>query len=52
MLKPTIFREYDIRGIAETELLSADVADLGRALGTYMLRTERTATLILAAIAA
>ncbi len=38
MLKPTIFREYDIRGIAETELASPDVADLGRALGTYMLR--------------
>ena len=38
MLKPTIFREYDIRGIAETELLSADVADLGRGLGTYQLR--------------
>jgi phosphomannomutase/phosphoglucomutase len=38
MLKPTIFREYDIRGIAETELASADVADLGRALGTHMLR--------------
>src|ERR1700692_738108 len=38
MLKPTIFREYDIRGIAETELASTDVADLGRALGTYMLR--------------
>ena len=38
MLKPTIFREYDIRGIAQTELTSADVADLGRALGTYVLR--------------
>jgi phosphomannomutase/phosphoglucomutase len=38
MLKSTIFREYDIRGIAETELLSADVADLGRGLGTYQLR--------------
>src|ERR1700676_2446565 len=38
MLKPVIFREYDIRGIAETELASADVADLGRALATYMLR--------------
>jgi phosphomannomutase/phosphoglucomutase len=36
MLKSTIFREYDIRGIAETELLSPDVADLGRALGTYL----------------
>src|SRR5579863_2172988 len=38
VLKPTIFREYDIRGIAETELLSTDVADLGRALGTTMRR--------------
>jgi phosphomannomutase / phosphoglucomutase len=38
MLKPTIFREYDIRGVAETELANPDVADLGRALGTYLLR--------------
>jgi phosphomannomutase/phosphoglucomutase len=38
MLKATIFREYDIRGLAETELLSPDVADLGRALGTYLRR--------------
>ena len=38
MLKPTIFREYDIRGIAETELASPDIADLGRALGTHILR--------------
>lgn len=38
MLKPTIFREYDIRGIAETELLDADVQDLGRAIGTYLQR--------------
>jgi phosphomannomutase/phosphoglucomutase len=38
MLKPTIFREYDIRGIAETELTSSDIADLGRALGTYLQR--------------
>jgi len=38
MLKPTIFREYDIRGIADTELLSADVVDLGRGLGTLLQR--------------
>jgi phosphomannomutase/phosphoglucomutase len=38
MLKPTIFREYDIRGVADTELLSADVADLGGALGTLLQR--------------
>jgi phosphomannomutase/phosphoglucomutase len=38
MLKPTIFREYDIRGIADSELLSEDVAELGRGLGTYLRR--------------
>src|SRR5436309_9763022 len=38
MLKPTIFREYDIRGIAETELPDAGVQDLGRAIGTYLQR--------------
>jgi len=38
MLKPTIFREYDIRGVAETELLSSDVVDLGRGLGTLLQR--------------
>src|SRR5258708_411977 len=38
MLKPTIFREYDIRGIADTELLSADTKQLGRGLATYIRR--------------
>lgn len=38
MLKQSIFREYDIRGIADTELLSADVTDLGQGLGTYLQR--------------
>ena len=38
MLKPTIFREYDIRGVADSELLSPDVEQLGLGLGTYMLR--------------
>jgi phosphomannomutase/phosphoglucomutase len=38
VLKPTIFREYDIRGIADTELLTPDVADLGRGLGTLLRR--------------
>ena len=40
MLKPTIFREYDIRGIADTELLSSDVVDLGRGLGTLLQRNS------------
>ncbi len=38
MLKPTIFREYDIRGIADSELLSPDVEQLGLGLGTFLIR--------------
>jgi phosphomannomutase/phosphoglucomutase len=38
MLNPSIFREYDIRGIADEELLDPDVELLGRALGTYLIR--------------
>jgi phosphomannomutase/phosphoglucomutase len=38
VLKPTIFREYDIRGIADTELPSPDIEALGRAIGTYLKR--------------
>jgi phosphomannomutase / phosphoglucomutase len=38
MLKSTIFREYDIRGIADLELLSQDVELLGRAIGSYLKR--------------
>ncbi len=38
MLKPGIFREYDIRGIANEELLDDDVQALGRGLGTYLIR--------------
>jgi phosphomannomutase/phosphoglucomutase len=38
MLKPTIFREYDIRGVADVELLDADVETLGQAIGTCLQR--------------
>jgi len=38
MLDREIFREYDIRGIADTQLTSEGVKDLGRALGTFLLR--------------
>jgi phosphomannomutase / phosphoglucomutase len=38
MLKPAIFREYDIRGVADVELLNPDVEQLGRGLGTYLRR--------------
>ncbi|HYM13216.1 MAG TPA: phosphomannomutase/phosphoglucomutase [Bryobacterales bacterium] len=39
MLKPTIFREYDIRGVAEQELLSGGIEQLGRAIGAFILRS-------------
>src|SRR5215470_12084846 len=46
MLKPTIFREYDIRGVADVELTDDGVKQLGHALGTYMQRhTGRRVTL-------
>ncbi|HEX7362778.1 MAG TPA: phosphomannomutase/phosphoglucomutase [Bryobacteraceae bacterium] len=38
MLNPGIFREYDIRGIADEELTNDAVEALGRALGTYIIR--------------
>lgn len=34
-MNPTIFREYDIRGLADRDLGEADVERLGRAFGTY-----------------
>ena len=40
MLKPTIFREYDIRGVADSELLSPDIEHLGLGLGTYLRRNS------------
>jgi phosphomannomutase / phosphoglucomutase len=38
MLKPTIFREYDIRGVAGEELPDPGVEELGQAIGTYLQR--------------
>ncbi len=38
MLKATIFREYDIRGIADRDLPDDGVVLLGRAIGTYLQR--------------
>ena len=37
-LNPTIFRENDIRGIADTDLPSDGITLLGQALGTYIQR--------------
>jgi phosphomannomutase/phosphoglucomutase len=38
MLHPGIFREYDIRGIADEELTNEGIEALGRALATYIIR--------------
>jgi phosphomannomutase/phosphoglucomutase len=38
MLQAEIFREYDIRGVADTQLTSDGVTELGQALGTWMIR--------------
>ncbi len=38
MLSSNIFREYDIRGIAESELPSDGIKELGQAFGTYLVR--------------
>ena len=37
-MNPELFREYDIRGIADTDLADDAVETLGRGLGTYFVR--------------
>ena len=37
-MNPRIFREYDIRGVADRDLPDGLVRDIGRALGTYIKR--------------
>ena len=39
---PKVFREYDIRGIAGSEITDSDVTALGRAFGTYMARQGKS----------
>lgn len=39
MMNPDIFRQYDIRGRAETDLAAPVPYDLGRALGTWLRRS-------------
>ncbi len=38
MIKPTIFREYDIRGIADEDLTDENVLLLGKGIGTFLAR--------------
>lgn len=38
VVNPAIFREYDIRGLAETELTSEIVMEIGQAYGTFLIQ--------------
>jgi len=40
-MNPGIFREYDIRGIAGSDILDQDVVDIGKAYGTVLVRAGR-----------
>ncbi len=42
MLKSKIFREYDIRGVADEDLQDPDIEVLGKAIGTYLGRRGAT----------
>src|SRR5215831_12466159 len=45
-MNPRVFREYDIRGVADRDFPDADVADLGRALGAaFAAKGQRRITL-------
>jgi phosphomannomutase / phosphoglucomutase len=37
-MNPEIFREYDIRGIAGTDISEADVVEIGKGVGTFLRR--------------
>lgn len=40
-MDPNVFREYDIRGIVDSEIVDRDVVLLGKAFGTYMVRQHK-----------
>src|SRR5262245_11222650 len=40
-MNPLIFREYDIRGVADRDMSDEVVRDIGRALGTFLYRREK-----------
>lgn len=42
MLNPEIFRQYDIRGIVGKDMTDADVALVGKGIGTYLARQGNT----------
>jgi len=45
-MNPSVFREYDIRGVVGTDIMEVDVERLGRAWGTYLARRQVTDVLV------
>ena len=41
IVNPNVFREYDIRGVADRDLPDELARDLGRAIGTFLLRADQ-----------
>ena len=41
-MNPEIFREYDIRGIADKDMTDEDVVTIGKAVGTYLIERDRS----------
>ena len=39
-MTPDIFREYDIRGIAGTQITEEDVLNIGKGIGTFLVRNK------------
>jgi len=37
-MNPLMFREYDIRGVADKDMTDADVRDIGKGVGTYLIQ--------------
>jgi phosphomannomutase/phosphoglucomutase len=45
-MNPSVFREYDIRGVVGTDIVPGDVERLGRAWGTELIRQGRREALV------
>jgi len=50
MMKETIFREYDIRGLVNSELMIDDVYDLARAIAFYLIQLNNKVKKIVVAM--
>ena len=46
VVNPNIFREYDIRGIADVDLVDETASLIGKALGTFLRRDNRKSIVV------